>query len=112
MLFNQYGEPHLSWIVDVSLARYRGRLGLSDQQYRAFMRQWPRSEQGRRLLEGLRWAWWGCVMAAALHMPAANCGAVHWDVVLPSGLNRNALSPIHCWQGRQRGGLAAAACAQ
>ena len=56
MLRNQYGELHLSWIVVVAQAKHRGRLGLSDQQYRAFMRQWPRSEQGRRLLEGLRWA--------------------------------------------------------
>ena len=56
MLFNRHGEPHLGWIIEASQAKHRGRLGLNDQQYRAFMRQWPRSKQGRRLLEGLRWA--------------------------------------------------------
>ncbi len=56
MLFNRCGEVHLSWIITVSQAQYRGRLGLSDQQYHDFVREWPRSEEGRRLLEGLRWA--------------------------------------------------------
>ena len=54
MLFNRFGEVHLSWIVDVSQARYRSHLGLSDQQYHAFVREWKDSEEGRRLLEGLR----------------------------------------------------------
>ncbi|KAI7846004.1 hypothetical protein COHA_000545 [Chlorella ohadii] len=54
LLFNRCGEVHLSWIVTVSQAQYRGRLGLSDQQYHAFVREWKDSEEGRRLLEGLR----------------------------------------------------------
>jgi len=56
MLFNPLGEPHLSWIVIMSAAKQRCRLGLSDAQYHAFGREWPASEEGRRLLEGLRWA--------------------------------------------------------
>ncbi|KAI7840945.1 hypothetical protein COHA_005375 [Chlorella ohadii] len=34
--------------------RYRSHLGLNDQQYHAFVREWKDSEEGRRLLEGLR----------------------------------------------------------
>ena len=72
---------HLSWIATVSQTRYRGRLGLSDRQYHAFVREWKDSEEGRRLLEGLRWAFGGweagccCITVAKwmLGWPLACC---------------------------------------
>ena len=65
LLRNNTGELRLSWILTINHAHNLRRLGMTRGEFNSFVKQWPRSEQGRRLLEGLRWGWWGCLMAAA-----------------------------------------------
>ncbi|KAI7846012.1 hypothetical protein COHA_000551 [Chlorella ohadii] len=54
LLFNDDGELHLSWIISATQPRYLNAMGMTRAQLNAFVREWPRSEEGRRLLEGLR----------------------------------------------------------
>ena len=54
MLRNRAGGIGLQWIITVARPRYRSRLGITTEELHAFVRDWPRSEEGRRLLEGLR----------------------------------------------------------
>ena len=56
LLRNDNGELHLSWIINANRPRNLRRLGMTRDEFNAFVKQWPASEQGRRLLEGLRWA--------------------------------------------------------
>ena len=116
MLFNPLGEPHLSWIVIMSAAKQRCRLGLSDAQYHAFVREWPASEEGRRLLEGLRWAtgveggrWggggcdgrgWSAVSKQA-SKPASKQAMLLLGLCTPL-LPTSAVLHTHLAQGRQR----------
>ena len=54
MLRTRTGNIGLQWILTVAQARHRSRLGITTGELHAFVRDWPRSEEGRRLLEGLR----------------------------------------------------------
>ena len=56
LLRNNNGELHLSWIVNANKPYNLRRLGMTRDEFNALVRGWPASEQGRRLLEGLRWA--------------------------------------------------------
>ena len=55
LLRNNTGELRLSWIVNVNKPHNLRRLGMTRGEFNAVMKQWPRTEQGQRLLEGLRW---------------------------------------------------------
>ncbi|PRW50983.1 zinc finger ZZ-type and EF-hand domain-containing 1 [Chlorella sorokiniana] len=53
-LYDKAGTLHLSWVINASRPDYLNAMGISREQRNAFVREWPRSEEGRRLLEGLR----------------------------------------------------------
>ena len=112
LLRNNNDELHLSWIINANRPRNLRRLGMTRDEFNAFVKQWPRSEQGRRLLEGLRWARLGGLMVAAGYsVPARAAKPVQCTGMLCFLL----ASPTMPWhpsihlQARQRGGLAAAA---
>ena len=58
----------MSWVVNANKPYNLSRLGMSRPEFNDFVRDWPRSEEGRRLLEGLRCGlgWW--VLLGALCM--------------------------------------------
>ncbi len=80
LLFKTDGQLHLSWIANANSAVNLSRLGMTRAQLNAFVHEWPRSEEGRRLLEGLRWA--SCVgwhHAAALMSGLSLCSLCQCD---------------------------------
>ncbi|PRW50977.1 FAD-linked oxidase [Chlorella sorokiniana] len=54
LLFSTAGEQQLRWVVDIMKPSYLAAMGMTRAEVHAFVREWPRSEEGRRLLEGLR----------------------------------------------------------
>ncbi len=54
LLFSKAGELHLSWITNADKPRYLNAMGMTRAQLNTFVREWKDSEEGRRLLEGLR----------------------------------------------------------
>ncbi|PRW50766.1 transcription termination factor mitochondrial [Chlorella sorokiniana] len=54
LLHSRSGEPSLSWIVNASQPHNLRRLGMSRAEFNAFVREWPVSLEGQRLLAGLR----------------------------------------------------------
>ncbi len=55
-LFNKAGELRLSWVSGAAEPRFLDAMGMTRPEYNTFVREWPHSEEGRRLLQGLRWA--------------------------------------------------------
>ncbi|PRW51094.1 mitochondrial transcription termination factor-like family-3 [Chlorella sorokiniana] len=54
LLLNRSGKTSLSWIKDANKPHSLRRLGMSRHEFNAFVRAWPASPEGRRLLAGLR----------------------------------------------------------
>ncbi|PRW51139.1 guanine deaminase [Chlorella sorokiniana] len=54
LLFSRSGEPSLSWIKSANEPHNLARLGMSRDEFNAFVRGWAASLKGQRLLEGLR----------------------------------------------------------
>ncbi len=67
LLYSRRGEPRLSWISNASTLRYLDAMGMTRPEYHAFVREWPHSEEGRHLLEGLRWVGWINECSSWLH---------------------------------------------
>ena len=103
MLRNRAGAIGLQWTKTVAQPQYRSRLGITTEELHAFVRDWPRSGEGRRLLEGLRCGLLWVTVAASCWLDCRCVSATPgrgrhgWCQPLPS----------LCLQGRQRGGLAA-----
>ena len=55
LLRGSSGGVSLSWIIHANQPHNLRRLGMTRPEFNAFVREWPASEEGRRLLEGLRW---------------------------------------------------------
>ncbi|PRW50952.1 hypothetical protein C2E21_5331 [Chlorella sorokiniana] len=53
-LYDKAGTLHLSWVINAGRPYYLDAMCMTREQRNAFVREWPRSEEGRRLLEGLR----------------------------------------------------------
>ena len=135
LLHSPGGGVKLNWIKDAIKPKYLEAFGMTRQEVHAFVGDWPQSEEGRRLLEGLRCAvavpaaaW--CAMGwldrwCGTYWCHGMAGPMVWDLLVPwDGLvwdcQRYRLLPAACFplalcptalclQGRQRGGLAAPA---
>jgi len=55
-MYGRSGGMSLKWTKSANQPHYLTAMGMTRPEYNAFVREWPHSEEGRRLLEGLRWA--------------------------------------------------------
>ena len=95
MLRTRAGNIGLQWIVTVSDAKNRSRLAITTEELHTFVRDWPRSEEGRRLLEGLRCGLLWLLLLLPGHGWAACVG---WDCCMWHGRHRGLL--LCAWQMR------------